>query len=162
MENFRVVVEISKNSRLKYEIDKSTKKLVLDRVLSGSNVYPQNYGYLEGTLDLDGDPMDVLVISGEVLVPGCEVDVRIIAAMKMLDSGDRDTKFLSVIASDPRYSDYKDLSDIPSGILSEIEDFFKNYKNLEGKSVLTDGFISKKDALTLLEEGRSLFKTTEK
>lgn len=158
MNKLEVILEISKGSRLKYEVNKATGRLTLDRVLHGSNVYPQNYGYIEKTLDHDGDPLDVLVISSEALIPGTAIPTRILGAMKMIDSGDRDTKLIGVVDVDPRYSEFQDLKDIPKGILAEIRDFFTNYKKLENKSVEVQEFVDKEGALKLLEECKNLYK----
>ncbi|WP_245633517.1 inorganic diphosphatase [Candidatus Mycoplasma haematobovis] len=158
MNKLEVILEISKGSRLKYEINKETGKLSLDRVLHGSNVYPQNYGYIEKTLDHDGDPLDALVISSESLIPNTVVPTRILGAMKMIDAGDRDTKLLGVVDVDPRYSEFQDLNDIPKAILAEIKDFFTNYKKLENKAVEVQEFIDKEGALKVLAECRDLYK----
>lgn len=136
------IVEISRGSRLKYEVNKSTGRLTLDRVLYGACVYPYNYGYIEGTLDRDGDPLDVVIVSQEILQPGVEVPVRIIGAMKMIDSGDRDTKLIGVVSVDPRYDEWNSLEDMPKAIPLEIKDFFSNYKRLENKEVMISGFVS--------------------
>ncbi|AEG73027.1 inorganic pyrophosphatase [Mycoplasma haemofelis Ohio2] len=159
MENkLKVVLEISKNSRLKYEVDKESGKLALDRVLFGSNVYPQNYGYIEGTLDHDGDPLDVLIISNESLLPGSIIPTRILGAMKMIDSGDRDTKLIGVVDVDVRYKSFQKLADVPEALLNEIKDFFSNYKKLENKEVEVQEFVDLDGAMKILAECRDLFK----
>lgn len=136
------IVEISKGSRLKYEVNKANGRLALDRVLRGASCYPYNYGYVEGTLDKDGDPLDIIIVSQESLLPGVEVPVRVIGAMKMIDSGDRDTKLIGVVSVDPRYDEWISLEDMPKAIPLEIKDFFSNYKKLENKEVMISGFVS--------------------
>ncbi|GCE63373.1 inorganic pyrophosphatase [Candidatus Mycoplasma haematohominis] len=135
------IVEISKNSRLKYEINKDTGRLYLDRIVSGACVYPHNYGYIEETLDGDGDALDVMVVSQEALHPGVEVPVRILGALRMIDGGERDTKLIGVISVDARYNSLKTFKDLPTGMANEIVDFFNNYKKLDNKEVVTNGFV---------------------
>lgn len=135
-----VIIEIPKGSKIKYEIDTKTNELVVDRILFGSNIYPYNYGYLENTLDYDGDALDVLVISNEALLPKSRVPTRIIGAMKMIDDGETDTKLISIIDVDPRFSEIKKMSDLPKHILEEIKNFFETYKKLQNKAVIVEGY----------------------
>ena len=150
-----IIIEIPKGSNIKYEIENG--KIKVDRILYGSMRYPLNYGYFENTLDWDGDPLDVLVFSDHELLPGVEVPIRIIGAVKMIDGGETDTKILGVIDVDPRYDNIKTLKDIEPHRLNEIKDFFENYKNLQKKSVVINGFEDEKYAIKELEETKELF-----
>ncbi len=150
-----VIIEIPKGSNVKYEIEDG--KIKVDRILFGSMRYPQNYGFFENTLDWDGDPLDVLVFSDHEFLPGVEVPIRVIGAVKMIDGGETDTKILGVIDVDPRYSNIKSINDIEPHLLKEIKDFFENYKNLQGKEVKINGFEELEYAKNELKETRELF-----
>lgn len=142
-----ITVEIPKNSSVKYEYNRFLNKIVVDRVLYGSNFYPQNYGFIPQTLDYDGDELDCLVISNQPLFPGCVVPTKIIGAMEMIDDGDKDTKLIGVINCDPRFENINSLDDLAKNYLLEIKDFFQNYKNLQNKKVIINGFKDKKWAM---------------
>jgi len=129
------VIEIPKGSRNKYEYDKEIGSFILDRVLYSSVVYPADYGFIPQTIYDDGDPMDIMVLMEQATFPGCVVASRPIGIMRMIDCGDKDYKILAVPIDDPIYKDIKDISDVPLHILDKIEEFFKTYKNLEGKKV---------------------------
>lgn len=135
-----VTIEIPKNSKVKYEYNRFTNKICVDRILYGANAYPQNYGFIKNTLDWDGDELDCLVIADQSFLPGCIVPTKIIGAMKMIDDGDIDTKLIGVISCDPRYESINSINDIPKHLLLEIKDFFQTYKNLQNKSVSIKGF----------------------
>lgn len=149
------IIEIPKGSNIKYEIEDG--KIKVDRILFGSMVYPLNYGFFENTLDWDGDPLDVLVLSDHEFLPGIEVPIRIIGAVKMIDGGETDTKVLGVIDVDPRYAHINKLEDVNEHLLKEVQDFFENYKNLQNKSVRIDGFEGTEYAVKELEETKELF-----
>lgn len=151
-----VIIEISKGSNIKYEIENG--KIKVDRILYGSMTYPLNYGFFEKTLDWDGDPLDVLVLADQEFMPGVEVPIRIIGAVKMIDNGETDTKILGVIDVDPRYSHINKLKDINKNTLNEIKDFFENYKNLQNKTVKINGFEDSEYAIKELKETQELFK----
>ncbi len=151
-----VIIEIGKNSDIKYEIDPDGK-LRVDRILYGSNHYPQNYGFIENTLDWDGDPLDVLVIANHSFLPTTAVETKILGAMRMIDGGETDTKLIGVIASDVRFNHINKLEDVPESLLNEIEDFFKNYKNLQNKKVEVNGFLGIEAAKQELEETQQLY-----
>ncbi|MDE5617571.1 MAG: inorganic diphosphatase [Ureaplasma sp.] len=138
-----VIIEIPKHSNVKYEYDRTSKSISVDRILYGSEVYPQNYGFLKDALDYDGDELDVLVIADQEFMPGVSVPTRIIGAMEMVDSGETDTKLIGVIDCDPRYKNINDLSDLNEHILKEISNFFQNYKILQNKKVVVKGFKNK-------------------
>ncbi|AGS06862.1 inorganic diphosphatase [Candidatus Profftella armatura] len=132
--NFNVIIEISANSDpVKYEIDKNTGMILVDRFLSTSMCYPCNYGYIPKTLVEDGDPIDVLVLTPFPLIPGCIISCRAIGLLKMIDTGSVDIKILSVPINEvcPIYSNIKSFKDIPNLILEQIKHFFEHYKDLE-------------------------------
>ncbi len=132
------VIEIPKGSNIKYELEDG--KIKVDRILFGSMTYPLNYGFFENTLDWDGDPLDALVLADQEFMPGVEVPVRVLGAVKMIDGGETDTKIIAVIDVDPRYEHVKTLEDVSPHTLKEVKDFFENYKNLQNKEVRIEGF----------------------
>lgn len=128
-----VLVEIPKGSRNKYEHDKKTGRIRLDRMLFSSVHYPTDYGYILHTLAGDGDPLDALVLLWEPTFPGCVVSVRPVGMFDMTDEKGPDEKILCVPTGDPMWSDVRSLDDVPKHLLKEIEEFFRVYKELEGK-----------------------------
>jgi len=147
-----VVVEIPKGSRNKYELDHETGYIMLDRMLFTSMQYPADYGFIEGTLGGDGDPLDALVFVGEPTFPGCRIRVRAIGVFKMTDEKGPDEKILCVPLKDPGWSQVTDLHDMNENLLNEIEHFFQVYKALEHKPVGTDGFGDRAEAGTIVAE----------
>ncbi|MGL4768945.1 MAG: inorganic diphosphatase [Mycoplasmoidaceae bacterium] len=137
-----VTVEIPKNSKIKYEYDRKTKNIIVDRILYGSAPYPINYGFISKTLDWDGDELDAMIIADQEFMPGSIVPVRVLGAMEMIDNGETDTKLITVIDCDPRYNNILKIDDLNDHLLKEIQDFFINYKNLQEKKVLIKGFKS--------------------
>lgn len=135
-----VTIEIPKNSKIKYEFDRVTGQISVDRILYGSNSYPHNYGFIKEALDWDGDELDVLVIADQEFLPGIVVPTRIIGAMEMIDGGETDTKLIGVISCDPRFDHVKTTNDLNKHLLAEIKDFFETYKNLQKKKVEILGF----------------------
>jgi inorganic pyrophosphatase len=133
-----VVIEIPKGSKLKYEIDKSTGLLMLDRVLYSSVHYPANYGFIPQSHADDGDPLDVLVLMQEPVVPLTIVRARAIGGLKMRDDKGEDDKIVAVAVDDPAYAHYRDISELPPHIMMEVERFFSDYKILEGKESVVD------------------------
>ena len=132
-EEFTVVIEIPKDSQCKYELDKETGFIILDRVLFTSTHYPMNYGFIPRTLSEDKDPLDVLVICSEAIVPMTLVECRPIGIIKMIDQGYEDEKIVAVCVHDPVYQDYKSLKEVPHHVLAEFKHFFEVYKTLENK-----------------------------
>ena len=132
-EDFYAVVEITKGSKMKYELDKETGLLVLDRILYTSTHYPANYGFIPRTLAADGDPMDVLVLCSEPLLAHSLVRCYPIGVIIMNDSGSMDEKIIAIPFTDPNYNTYKSIHDLPSHIFEEMQHFFSVYKELEGK-----------------------------
>lgn len=152
------VVEIPFRSRNKYEIDKVTGRIKLDRVLYSAMGYPAEYGTIENTLAPDGDPLDILIIATEPTYPGCVIPARIIGYLTMYDNGKEDCKLISVVDVDPRYEGINELKDISSFTLKEIHNFFENYKSLQGIEVEVGEYHSKEEALELLEICRNNYK----
>ena len=145
------VVEIPFRSRNKYEIDKKTGRIKLDRVLYSAMGYPAEYGTIENTLAPDGDPLDILILATEPTYPGCIIPARVIGYLTMIDNGKEDYKLISVVACDPRYDEIKTLQDVSPFTLKEIKNFFENYKSLQEIKVEVGEYYSKEEALNLIE-----------
>jgi inorganic pyrophosphatase len=156
-EALTVVVEIPKGSRNKYEMDHDTGAIHLDRMLFTSMMYPADYGFIEGTLGGDGDPLDALVFVGEPTFPGCRIRVRPVGMFRMTDEKGEDEKILCVPLRDPMWSHVNDLEGLPQALLDEIEHFFQVYKTLEGHEVATDGFEDRDAAEGVIERSRARF-----
>ncbi|TPE57430.1 inorganic diphosphatase [[Mycoplasma] falconis] len=135
MKNIEVNIEISKDSKIKYEYDRKSGKIKVDRILRGDFKYPANYGYISEALDWDGDELDVLVYSSETFMPGTSLEARVIGAMQMIDSGETDTKLIAVHADDYRLDHIKSLADIDQMWLVSVRNFFSTYKEFKGKNV---------------------------
>ena len=150
--NFWAMIEISKGSKNKYELDKETGRLKLDRVLFTSTHYPQNYGFIPLTYSRDYDPLDVLVLCSEDILPMSFVECKPIGLMTMIDNGLPDDKIIAVAVSDPFYKNYNDISELPEHIMAEIKHFFSVYKTLEGKDTLVDEFKNKEEAIKIIQE----------
>ena len=132
-ERFVAVIEISKGSKKKYELDKETGMLILDRILYTATHYPANYGFIPLTCAEDGDPLDVLVLCSENLDALTMVECYPIGSVRMTDGEDHDDKIIAIPVNDPTYNFYKDMSELPPHVLNEIIHFFKVYKQLEQK-----------------------------
>lgn len=152
-------VEIPFRSRNKYEIDKKTGKIRLDRVLYSAMGYPTEYGTIENTLAPDGDPLDILILTTEPTYPGCIIPARIVGYLKMIDNGKEDFKLISVVDCDPRFNEIKDITDISEFTLKEIKNFFENYKKLQNIEVKVGNYHNKEEALILLEKCRQNYLT---
>jgi len=151
--DFDVIIEIPKGQRNKYEMDHATGRIRLDRMLFTSTRYPDDYGFIEGTLGDDGDPLDALVILDEPTFPGCEIAVRPIAVFWMTDEKGPDAKILMVPARDPRYAGLQNLGDVPDHVTAEIGHFFDIYKELErDKSTDVRGWQDRAAAETIIAE----------
>jgi len=146
------VIEIPQGTKAKYEIDKDTGLLRLDRVLASPMHYPYNYGFIPQTYCDDGDALDVLVFTQVTLQPLCLLNAKTIGVMHMIDGGEADDKILAVAANDPQYRNYNDISELPQHILDEIRTFFEDYKKLEKKSVQVTGFADSKKAKEIIEK----------
>jgi inorganic pyrophosphatase len=151
-EHLTAVIEIPAGSRNKYELDKQTGLLRLDRVLYSAVHYPGDYGFVPRTLHEDGDPLDVLVRVNEPTFPGCQMDIRPVGVLKMLDKGEPDDKILAVPWYDPFHHEYFDIADLPQHYLREVEHFFHIYKDLEGKRVQMLGWAKSDVAMQVIAE----------
>jgi inorganic pyrophosphatase len=147
---FPVIIEVPMGSKNKYELDKDSGLLRLDRVLYSAVVYPANYGFVPQTYCDDGDPLDALVIGQEPVHPLTVVDVRAIGVMKMRDEKGIDDKLIAVAVGDPAFADYHDFRQLPKHVIREIRRFFLDYKILEGKEVVVDEPLGPDDALRIL------------
>jgi len=150
----RVFVEIPTGSRNKYELEPESGAIVLDRMLFTSTRYPADYGFIEGTLGGDGDALDALVFVGEPTFPGCRIRARPIGLFRMRDEKGPDEKILCVPLRDPMWSQVHNLSDLNENLVNEVEHFFQVYKELEDKPVTTEGFGTRTEALSVIEEAR--------
>jgi len=150
-------IEIPLGSKNKYELDKTTGRIVLDRVLYSAMVYPAEYGIIENTLAPDGDPLDILVICTEPTFPGCIVPARVVGYLSMIDNGKVDYKLISVVDCDPRYDDITQLEHLPSFILKEIANFFENYKVLQNVVVEVGDYHSRDAAIDIIRQCRERY-----
>lgn len=137
-QDFVAIVEIEKGSKKKYELDKETGFLILDRILYTSTHYPANYGFIPRTYADDGDPLDVLVICSEAIDPLVEVRCYPIGVIKMLDNGKNDEKIIAIPFEDPMYNSYRSIEALPNHIFTEMRHFFSVYKELEKKETAVD------------------------
>ena len=158
IDEFTSVIEITKGSKAKYELDKETGMIQLDRVLSTSMVYPANYGFIPKTLSEDGDPLDVLVLCSEPIQSMCLVDCKPIAVIKMVDGGDNDEKIIAVCKSDKFYNKFDKLSDIPQHVYNEMVHFFESYKALENKHCEIKGVEDEESAKKIIKEAIERYK----
>jgi inorganic pyrophosphatase len=154
------VIEISAKSRTKYEIDKDTGLLMLDRVLFSSMQYPANYGFIPQTLGEDNDPLDVLVISHADIIPLTLVNCRPVGVMHMIDGGEGDDKIICVADDDVTVAHINDISDIAPHFLKEVEHFFATYKDLEKKKVQINGFKDKNEAQKIITKSIKAYQDT--
>lgn len=152
-----VIIEINKGSKNKYEVDKATGLIALDRVAHTAQDFPFDYGFVPRSYWHDSDPLDVIVLTTYPLLPGILVSVRPVAIMNMIDSGEGDDKIISVPVDDPRWDDVKDLGDINPHLLKEIEHFYSTYKKLQDKVVEVTGFADAASAKKAVTEGLALY-----
>lgn len=136
--HFKAVIEIPKDSHNKYELDKGSGLLRLDRVISSAVFYPANYGFIPQTLGEDDDPLDVLVYCTEEIPPLCVCNARAVGLMTMIDNGQADHKVVAVLIEDPIYSEFRNASDFPKHIFKMLKRFFQDYKQLEAKEVAVE------------------------
>jgi inorganic pyrophosphatase len=156
-EEMNVIIEIPRGSNNKYEIDKETGLIALDRVLHSAQTFPFDYGFVPKTLWDDGDALDVIVLTTNPLFPGLVVHARPVALMNMTDSGDEDSKVIAVPTDDPRWNEVKDLGDVNKHTIKEIEHFYSTYKQLQKKEVTVHGFKGTKEAGEAFERGKKLY-----
>ncbi|SKC60154.1 inorganic diphosphatase [Ohtaekwangia koreensis] len=150
-EQINAIIEIPKGSRAKYEIDKDSGLIKLDRVIYASMYYPLNYGFIPQTLGEDHDPLDIVVLTQVAVVPGCLIPSKVIGVMQMIDRGEADDKIIAVAEEDPSVSHISDVKDLPDYLLAELKHFFENYKSLENKKVIVDEFLSKPKAEEIIK-----------
>ena len=148
--DFMCYIEIQKGSKSKYELDKSTGVLRLDRVLYTSTVYPASYGFIPRTLADDGDPLDVLILCSEELLPMSLVKCYPIGVILMNDNGSVDEKIIAIPFSDPTYSNFKSIRDLPNHIFEEMRHFFTVYKQLENKETAVDSAMDADEAVRII------------
>ena len=151
-EDFVAVIEIPQGSKKKYELDKETGLIILDRVLHTSTHYPANYGFIPRTYGDDGDPLDVLVLCSESMDPLTLVRVYPIGYISMLDDGKNDEKIIAIPFSDPAYNDYQDISDLPAHVFDEMAHFFTVYKQLEGKDTAAGDVNGREAAIQVIQQ----------
>lgn len=162
IEEFPCLIEISKGSKNKYEIDKKTGLLRLDRILYTSTHYPQNYGYIPLTLADDGDALDCLLISSEPMLPLSFTYAKPIGVVRMIDSNERDYKILAVPVRDPFYNNYNDINEMPRHIVDEISHFFSVYKSLEDKDTFIKSIEGRDFAMEVIRDCKKAYDDEEK
>lgn len=151
-QDFVAVVEISKGSKKKYELDKETGLIILDRILYTSTHYPANYGFIPRTYGDDNDPLDVLILCSEPIEPLTLVRCFPIGVIRMIDNGKNDEKIIAIPINDPTYKGYKDISELPAHIFEEMTHFFTVYKALEGKQTAVDEVSGHEDAVEIITQ----------
>ncbi len=161
-EVMNVIIEIPKFSKNKYEIDKETGLIALDRVMHTSQDYPFDYGFVPQTLFDDGDALDVIVLTTYPLAPGILVKVRPVAIMEMIDDGDRDDKVVAVPIDDPRFSEINDLSDLNKHFIKETTHFLETYKKVQNKEVVIGPWHGKDEAMKAFEKSRKMYEESKK
>lgn len=154
-----VIVEINKGSKNKYELDKETGLIKLDRVMHTSQDYPFDYGFVPQTHWHDGDPLDVVLLTTYPLVPGLLLDARPVAVMDMIDNDESDAKIIAVPVEDPRFKNVKDLADVNPHVIEEIKHFFETYKQIQKKAVTIPTIRDRKAATDVITEAIALYKT---
>ncbi len=152
------VIEIPQGSRAKYEIDKESGLLKLDRVIYSSFYYPCNYGFIPQTYGDDKDPLDILVITSLPVQAMTLMEAKVIGVMQMIDSGDADDKIIAVAAKDPSVNHYNNIEELPPHFLNELKHFFEEYKRLENKTVKVEEFENEQKALGIIEDAIAAYK----
>lgn len=158
-EKVNALIEISKGSQCKYEIDKPTGLLKLDRVIYSSFHYPVNYGFIPQTLGEDNDPLDILVLCSESLQPLCLVEVTVIGNMQMIDNGEKDDKIIAVATNDPSVNHVKEISNLSEHFRAVLKNYFEQYKVLENKTVIIDEFQPRETAYQVINDSIALYKS---
>ena len=156
------LIEIPQGSRAKYEVDKSTGLLKLDRVIYSSFHYPANYGFIPQTLGQDNDPLDILVLCSQSIQSLCLVEATVIGNMQMIDNGELDDKIIAVASKDPSVNHYQRIEDLPEHFLLELRNFFEQYKVLENKKVEIDNFQDKNTAFRIIQDSINFYKESFK
>src|SRR3990170_5399480 len=153
------LIEIPRGSRAKYEIDKESGLIKLDRVIYASMYYPLNYGFIPQTLGEDGDPLDIVVLTQVSVVPLCMIPSKVIGVMQMVDRGEGDEKIIAVAEQDPSVSHINHVKDLPDHLRAELKHFFENYKTLENKKVVVDEILSREEAYKIIHTSIDFYKT---
>ncbi|MCZ2101623.1 MAG: inorganic diphosphatase [Chitinophagales bacterium] len=151
------IIEIPKGTRAKYELDKESGLLILDRVIYSSVHYPANYGFIPQTYCDDKDPLDILILTQIDVVPLCIVPAKIIGVMRMLDNGEADDKIIAVAEGDPSINHINDISELPLHFISELRSFFEDYKKLENKTVVVEEFFDRNIAMHILQDSLKMY-----
>ncbi len=151
------VIEVPKGSKTKYELDKKSGLIMVDRILYSAVHYPANYGFIPQSYCEDGDPLDILVLGQATVFPLTIMNAKPIGVMKMIDQGEPDDKIIAVHADDPEYCDYNDISELPQHVLKTVQRFFEDYKALEEKEVLIKSMRGRDDAHTSIQEAFALY-----
>lgn len=154
---FPAIIEVPKGSKNKYELDKKTGMIKVDRVLFSSVQYPANYGFIPRTFCEDNDPLDVLVLGQEPVYPLTILQAKPIGLMRMSDQGEMDDKIIAVHANDPEYAHYESISELPPHRMEEVKRFFEDYKALENKKVIVEEFLGPTHAIKSLEAAMELY-----
>ncbi|PTX22612.1 inorganic pyrophosphatase [Pontibacter mucosus] len=154
------IIEIPKGSKAKYELDKDSGMLKLDRVLFSSVNYPANYGFIPQTYCDDKDPLDILVICSIDVQPMCLIDAKVIGVMQMIDNNEEDDKIIAVAYNDMSVRHINDISELPPHTLLEMRRFFEDYKKLENKEVIVEQFLGREHAYRIIQESIDLYNTT--
>ncbi len=156
-ETVNAIIEIPKGTRAKYELDKESGMLKLDRVLYTSVYYPVNYGFIPQTYCEDKDPLDILIMSQIDVIPMCIVEAKVIGVISMIDNKLSDDKLIAVAAGDPSVNHFNDISELPEHFVSELKNFFEDYKKLENKAVTVEEFFGREKALKVLNDSFLLY-----
>ncbi len=154
------IIEIPKGSKAKYELDKESGLLKLDRVLFSSIHYPANYGFIPQTYCDDHDPLDILVICSIDVQPMCILDAKVIGVMQMIDNNEEDDKIIAVAKNDMSVNYINDIAELPPHTLIEIRRFFEDYKKLENKEVIVENFLGREEAYDIIKRSIELYNTT--
>ncbi len=156
-EDFICVIEIPKGSKKKYELDKETGYIILDRILYTSTHYPANYGFIPRTYGDDNDPLDVLLICAQSLEPMSLVRAYPIGVISMMDNGRADEKIIAIPFNDPTYNQYSDIDQLPAHVFNEMRHFFSVYKNLENKDTVVDEVKGREEAVKIIKAGMDYY-----
>ncbi len=157
-ESVNAIIEIPRGSKAKYEIDKESGLIKLDRVIYASMYYPLNYGFIPQTLGEDHDPLDIVVLTQVEVVPLCLISSKVVGVMRMIDRGEADDKIIAVAEQDASVSHIRDVSELPGYLKAELKHFFENYKTLENKKVVVDEFFNKEAAMKIINTSIDFYK----